>query len=97
MAKLLPSSPLALSGRIGDLVFCHRADGSTYVRAHVPPTNRNTPAQRLGRSRFRDAVAAWKSLSPNEKDAYRLRALGKPGSGYNLFVSEWLATAATDG
>lgn len=91
VAKYTPTPNLHLQGKIGNLVFCHLPNGTAYVRAFTPPRNPDTTEQRKARSRFRNAVAAWKALPPDQKAEYRLRAIGLPGSGYHLFLSEQLA------
>ena len=60
-------------------------------RRHVIPHNPKTPAQTLRRERFADAVTAWQLLPIGEKVDYGRRASKQARTGYNLFISEYLA------
>jgi len=54
------------------------------------PTNPQTELQQANRSKFADAVLAWQNLTSQQKLSYNERASGKPLSGYNLFLKEYL-------
>lgn len=54
------------------------------------PTNPRTPKQQAHRSIFADAVAAWASLTNEQKRAYNERAHRQGRVGRNLFISEFL-------
>ena len=91
MAKAVPVGGfLALSGRVGSLVFCRRGN-RLFVRQWVRPKDPKSLGQLERRGRFSQAVAAWRALSDEEKDSYRERAKWQSRSGYNLFVSEHLS------
>jgi len=80
----------SLSGRVGELVF-YNAYGRQYARAYVVPRNPDTSAQREGRARFADAVKAWQNLPEIHKEIIRIRAEKQGRTGYNLFISAYLA------
>lgn len=63
--------------------FCRRIDFYDYVITH-------TEAQQIQREKFADAVAGWQSLTAEQKKVYNERAIGKPMSGYNLYLSEYM-------
>lgn len=44
--------------------------------------------QTTNRTKFGDAVAAWQALTESQKEVYRSRVIGKPLSGYNLYLRE---------
>lgn len=54
------------------------------------PTNPQTGPQQANRQKMTDGVAAWKLLTPEQKEAYNVKAKYKNYSGYNLFLSEYL-------
>lgn len=60
-------------------------------RRHVVPFNPKTPAQTTRRNKFADAVTAWQLLPLTEKVQYGRRASKQARTGYNLFISEYLA------
>ena len=62
---------------------CRRIDFYDYVITH-------TDAQQARREKFAAAVAAWQSLTPEQKKAYNKKAVGKHMSGYNLYLSEYM-------
>lgn len=90
MAKLTSIGSIRLSGKIGDLVFCNRGN-STYVRVWKKPKDPKSPQQKKRRNRFREAVAAWRSMAPDQKKKYVKRAKLHGRTGYNLFLSEYLS------
>lgn len=53
------------------------------------PTNPQTEAQQANRQKFADAMSAWQSLTPSEKDAYNERARKRQMFGRNLFIREY--------
>ncbi len=63
------------------------------VREKLPfyePTNPQTEAQQSNRATFADAVAAWQSLTTEQKAVYNTRAVGKNLFGYHLFIREYM-------
>ncbi|HOO70838.1 MAG TPA: hypothetical protein PK926_03675 [Spirochaetota bacterium] len=79
----------SISGTIGRMVFYHR-NGRVIARRWVMPPNPDTPAQRKNRSRFKEAMSAWKALTDDEKAAYTKKARGSGMTGHNLFISGWM-------
>lgn len=65
--------------------------GKTYVRRYVKPQDPKTEKQLKRRKLFREAVARWHRLEKEDKDHYDNRAKGRKMSGFNLFISEYLA------
>jgi len=50
----------------------------------------HTDAQQARREKFAAAVAAWQSLTPEQKEVYNKKAMRKNMSGYNLYLSEYM-------
>ena len=61
-----------------------------YREPYYITKNPRTEPQQTWRGVFADAVAAWKALTPDEKNQYNIKAKGKHMSGYNLFLREYL-------
>ena len=61
-----------------------------YREPYYITKNPRTGPQQTWRGVFADAVAAWKALTPDEKNQYNIKAKGKHMSGYNLFLREYL-------
>jgi hypothetical protein len=76
----------------GAMVFCLRY-GRQYVRMRVVPRDPQTPAQLAHREVIRAAGAAWRALSPAEREQWNARAAGTPMHGYALFVRSQCADA----
>ncbi|HOO72938.1 MAG TPA: HMG-box domain-containing protein [Spirochaetota bacterium] len=83
----------SISGTTGRLVFYTR-NNKTIARALVKPRNPDTPAQRANRDRFRQAMASWKGLSDDEKNAYNHKAKRTGMTGHNLYISGWMKNRA---
>ena len=71
-------------------------NGINYLKSYAVPRNPRTPRQQSGRRRFADAVAAWRALAPEERRAYAREARDLPVSGYNLFISRFMAEGRAD-
>ena len=68
------------------------------IRRLVIPHDRKTPEQIAQRDRFRRGAAAWKLLTPAEKQEYKARARKqRVVSGYILFMREYLNTPPEKG
>lgn len=63
--------------------FSTKIDFYNYVITH-------TPAQQARREKFDLAVAGWQGLTPEEKEVYNKKSIGKGMSGYNLFLREYM-------
>jgi hypothetical protein len=54
------------------------------------PFNPRTEAQQANRQKITNAVLAWQNLTDEQKNLYNERAIGKPFTGYNIFIKEHL-------
>ncbi|MEI7961343.1 MAG: hypothetical protein WCI04_03325 [archaeon] len=54
------------------------------------PVNHKTPNQLIWQAVYRAGVVAYKALTSEQKNVYRVRAYGKTMSGYNIFMKEYL-------
>jgi hypothetical protein len=71
----------------------HRHGQTEYVReGFYWPFNPRTPAQQANRAKVAAGWIAYGALSQEQKAAYTERARGRPLSGGNLFMSEYLKT-----
>lgn len=50
----------------------------------------NTPGQQNIRNQFKLGHQAWTILTDPQKEVYRERAKGKPLTGYNIFMKEYI-------
>lgn len=57
---------------------------------HYVPTNPQSTAQQLRRTKFANGVIHWQSLSPAEKIKYRDRGSRINMTGFNLHQREWM-------
>jgi hypothetical protein len=71
----------------------YRIGGKKYqiCCAYVPPVNHGRPNQLVCQGIYRDAVAAWNSLTGEQKQIYNVRAYGKHYTGYNAFIKEYFS------
>lgn len=68
-----------------------RGGHRTHVQMiHYKPTNPQTETQQANRQKYADGVAAWQSLTDEQKSVYNSKAKSKRMSGYNLFLREYL-------
>ncbi len=79
----------SMRGNLDGIVYytCH---GKVRARLYAVPRDPKTPAQRVRRQAFADAVGAWKLLSMEEKNYWKARGIRKRVSGYNAFLSAYL-------
>jgi len=54
------------------------------------PYTSNTPAQQNIRGQFTAGHTAWTSLTEEQKQVYRDRAVGHALTGYNIFMKEYI-------
>jgi len=79
------------SGKLkSHLTFSQRSSGQQ-VRFQKPSPDLLTDARSASRNAYKDAADSWSLLSTGQKAVYIARAVGKPYSGYNLFMSENIA------
>jgi len=50
----------------------------------------NTEAQQVARAKFTDGHTAWSNLTEEQKNVYRVKALGYALTGYNVFMKEYI-------
>lgn len=78
-----------LSGGIGDLVFQHMPDGTTYVRKKPDFSRRKfSKGQKKHQSRFQEA-AAYARDAAKTQPIYAELAKGTIKSAYNFALSDW--------
>lgn len=59
------------------------------MRTYRPPESRSA-AQAIQRNKMQAAVAAWRELTPQQKQEYNTKASKKARTGYNLFIQRFL-------
>lgn len=84
-----PLGAMAASGKYREKVFATRK-GKTHVRKLVIPHDPKTGKQIANRTRFAELVQSWKELPESAKDQYKLKAIGIPKTGLNLYIQEQL-------
>ena len=102
MSKTAHTLSVAITGAIGDIVYQRvrkgrgniETDGHHDLQIRVKGgfTDARTTAQLQGRARIAAATAAYKALTPAERETWRLAAKGIRGTGYNLFVRDFCQT-----
>ncbi|MCU0845746.1 MAG: hypothetical protein MUC76_12565 [Spirochaetes bacterium] len=91
------NDPTPFAGkRMGGIVF-YRFYDILCARRYVVPRDPRTDSQRERRAAFGEAVAAWRSLSEGEKEAWRARGRAAHRSGYNAFMAAFLRGDAAEG
>ena len=77
-------------GKLGNRVFYFV--GEDYrSRAYVIPVQPGTAMQRTWWTKFRRAVRKWNTLQPWAKEEWNAKAVNYQMSGFNKFVSDWMA------
>ena len=88
-----PLNSMTAHGKFRDLIYARVGKtGNNYSKRYAVPTNPNTLQQQLYREKFANAVSDWHALSPADQDHYRQLAKGRPLTGFNLFISNYLKT-----
>jgi hypothetical protein len=95
MPKITPASEgiaLTLIGDIGGMTFIQKAGQHRIAYAKTYPKKTASAGQRQQRSKFHEAIIAWRTLEPEQKQTLdditnRKRMIM---SGYNLFISMYL-------
>lgn len=90
---------MTVRGKVGSVVYqrVHKGKGNIptpghydlQVRALGTHTDRRSPAQLALRARIRDATAAYKALTPEDRATWKARARKSKATGYNLFVRDY--------
>jgi hypothetical protein len=87
MAKIKFRAPVkSVHGRLGNVIY-YNVKGHQYARIYTIPRNPRTVKQQKNRVDFGETVKHWQELPTREKSIYNRMALGKPVSGYNIFIS----------
>ena len=83
-------------GAIGTSMIAETWNGINYLKRYAVPRNPRTPRQQARRRRFADAVVAWRRLPPEARRRFQEEGRDLPLSGYNLFISRFLARGQED-
>ncbi len=70
----------------GRRIIYRRRYGRQEQYKYFKPANPRTESQQANRTKFGTAVASWKALSEDQKNAWRKKALGSGISGYSFFL-----------
>jgi len=98
MAKVTgPLMSIDASGAFADTMVYAKWKGINYSRQYAIPGNPRTANQLQIRDYFTTAVAAWQAEDQATKDAWNQAASGKPLSGFNLYVGEYLSYRIANG
>ena len=54
------------------------------------PANPQTEIQQTNRNKWKEAVASWNGLTDIQKEVYNEKAKGKPLTGHNLYVKQYM-------
>lgn len=77
-------------GHFGIYQIRHTLKGPRVIRMKFyTPTNPQTVPQQANRTKFANAMAAWQSLTEEEKGVYRKRAKKRSMFGWGLFIREY--------
>ncbi|MBA7665683.1 hypothetical protein ES703_73757 [subsurface metagenome] len=89
MARIkLPCFSLEAHGKIaGCLVFATNRWGQ-YVKILTPPRYTNTEAQKKVKHAYGQIGALWRALTPEQKEAYRPKAIRLHMNPFNVFFKE---------
>lgn len=86
--------PLGVTARckVGDYIFRYRPGIGQERMDYYTPTNPRTDEQQAWRAVFAEGIAAWHTLSDEEKEEWRQKAEKKRMVGQHLFQSVYLRT-----
>lgn len=77
-------------GHFGIYQIRHTLKGPKTIRMKFyTPTNPQTETQQANRTKFSNAMAAWQSLTTEQKEVYRIRAKKRSMFGWGLFIREY--------
>ncbi|MDI6891175.1 MAG: hypothetical protein QMC83_09630 [Thermodesulfovibrionales bacterium] len=83
------------SGTIGKAVVASHKGRTHYIKKYTKPSDPKTEIQLAKRDRFRNAVKSWQRLNEMEKAEYNMRAKKYGRAGYNLYLSQYIASTAS--
>ncbi len=75
-------------GRIGTSMIASSWKGHEYLKTYAVPSNPRSEHQTKVRGTFKEALEAWRNLSPRQKEFYDGIADGM--SGYNVFMGRYI-------
>ena len=80
-----------LLARLAEGFILSSRKGRPYLKRYAAPANPRSPGQRAARGAFARAVHAWQSADPVVKARWNEQAKHQAGSGYNLFIRDFMA------
>ncbi len=80
-----------LLARLAEGYILSSRKGRPYLKRYASPKNPRTPGQRSARLAFARAVHAWQAADLAIKARWNEAAKTQRGTGYNLFIQEFLA------
>jgi hypothetical protein len=86
-----PRLDAELLARLAEGFILSSRKGRPYLKRYAAPKNPRTPGQRAARGAFARAVHAWQAADPVAKARWNEQARNQPGSGYNLFIRDFMA------
>ena len=87
MAKVTgPLFSIDASGQFASSMIFSKWKGLNTARRYARPGDRNTERQEKVRALFTEAALLYQQLNGRDKSAWNQQALGRPMSGYNLFI-----------
>jgi len=89
--KRPPALTEELLARLAEGYIVSSRKGRPYLKRYASPKNPRTPGQRSTRLAFARAVHAWQAADPMVKARYNEQARAQRGTGYNLFIKDFLA------
>jgi len=78
-----------MNGRLGDAIH-YSFRTRKCIRVYVVPRNPGTELQQKNRALFAEAMASWKTLTPEEKYYYRKRTRKLAMHPHNLYIREYM-------
>ena len=88
--KIMPFGDDQAHGQIAGAVIVQRWRGLVFCKEYTKPNNPKTQEQKRQRGKFSNAVNAWNHLTPVEVEYWKIQAIGKSYTGYNLFISDYI-------
>ncbi|SDL78341.1 hypothetical protein [Halarsenatibacter silvermanii] len=87
-----PLFSLQASGKFADELIFSQWRGLNIVRKKPQPPRPQPAAElTLQQKKFRKAAEAYRRLNPAEKKKWREKAVGRPLTGYNLFLKDYIS------
>ena len=80
-----------LLARLAEGFILSSRKGRPYLKRYASPANPRSPGQRAARGSFARAVHAWQSADVHVKARWNELAKTQAGSGYNLFIRDFMA------